>query len=208
MLAALPAEEYERIAQSLDTVPPKLKTFLDRAGDPVEHVYFPGGGFCSAVTVLKDGGMVEVATIGREGHGGRFAVLPPRGYCQRCRRRTRNARAPLTASSSSSKLTTSPMVNSLNEVPASRSLRWKYTSRLSATRMNPWFCPISSFTMRPMETAPRSSAGRADPVDESGVIFRPASLRDSPTRSTSAALADAGRRRTRRLPPWDGPRSR
>jgi len=30
-------------------------------------VYFPGGGFCSIVTVLADGSMVEVATIGREG---------------------------------------------------------------------------------------------------------------------------------------------
>jgi CRP-like cAMP-binding protein len=41
----------------------------------VEHVYFPGGGFFSMLTVLKDGGMVEVATIGREGMVGITAVL-------------------------------------------------------------------------------------------------------------------------------------
>jgi len=75
LLAALPADEYERIAQSLETIPLKLKSVLHRAGDPVEHVYFPGGGFCSMLTVLKDGGMVEVATIGREGMVGVTAVL-------------------------------------------------------------------------------------------------------------------------------------
>jgi len=75
LLAALPADEYTRIAQSLDTIPLKLKSLLHRAGDPIEYVYFPGGGFCSIVTVLKDGGMVEVATIGREGMVGVTAVL-------------------------------------------------------------------------------------------------------------------------------------
>jgi CRP-like cAMP-binding protein len=75
LLAALPADEYERIAQSLDTVPLKLKSILHRGGDPIEHVYFPGGGFCSMLTVLKDGGMVEVATIGREGMVGLTAGL-------------------------------------------------------------------------------------------------------------------------------------
>jgi CRP-like cAMP-binding protein len=75
LLAALPADEYKRIAQSLDTIPLKLKSLLHRAGDPIEHVYFPGGGFCSMLAVLKDGGMVEVATIGREGMVGVTAVL-------------------------------------------------------------------------------------------------------------------------------------
>jgi CRP-like cAMP-binding protein len=75
LLAALPAEEYERILRTLDTVPLKLKSVLHRAGEPIEHVYFPGGGFCSMVAVLKDGGMVEVATIGREGMVGVSAVL-------------------------------------------------------------------------------------------------------------------------------------
>ena len=75
LLAALPADEYQRIAQSLDTIPLKLKSLLHRAGDPIEHIYFPGGGFVSMVTELKDGGMVEVATIGREGMVGITAVL-------------------------------------------------------------------------------------------------------------------------------------
>jgi len=75
LLAALPADEYKRILPSLDLVPLRLKTLLHRPGDHIEHVYFPGGGFCSMLTVLKDGGMVEVATIGREGVVGVSAVL-------------------------------------------------------------------------------------------------------------------------------------
>jgi CRP-like cAMP-binding protein len=75
LLAALPRQEYRRIARSLDTIPLKLKDLLQPAGEPIEHVYFPVGGFFSLVTVLKDGRMVEVATIGREGMVGITAVL-------------------------------------------------------------------------------------------------------------------------------------
>jgi CRP-like cAMP-binding protein len=75
LLAALPPDEYNRIVQSLETIPLKLKTHLHRPGDPIDYVYFPGGGFCSMLTVLKDGGMVEVATVGREGMVGVTAVL-------------------------------------------------------------------------------------------------------------------------------------
>ena len=38
-------------------------------------MYFPGGGFCSVLTVLEDGRMVEVATIGREGAVGVLSAL-------------------------------------------------------------------------------------------------------------------------------------
>jgi CRP-like cAMP-binding protein len=74
LLAALPADESQRIVPTLDVVPLKLKDFLQKAGEPIRYVYFPGGGFCSIVTVLEDGSMVEVATIGREGAIGTLAV--------------------------------------------------------------------------------------------------------------------------------------
>jgi len=75
LLAALPTDEYRRVAQSLESIPLKLKSVVHRAGDPVRYVYFPGGGFFSMLTVLKDGGMVEVATVGREGMVDITAVL-------------------------------------------------------------------------------------------------------------------------------------
>jgi CRP-like cAMP-binding protein len=75
LLAALPSDDFKRIAQTLDTIPLKLKERLHKVGEPVEHVYFPGGGFVSMLTVLENGDMVEVATIGREGMSGLPAAL-------------------------------------------------------------------------------------------------------------------------------------
>jgi CRP-like cAMP-binding protein len=75
LLAALPAADYSRILPSLTVVPLKLKDVLHKPGDPIRDVYFPGGGFCSMLTVLEDGSMVEIATIGREGMVGVSAVL-------------------------------------------------------------------------------------------------------------------------------------
>jgi len=59
----------------LGTTTLKLKRILHKPGEPIDQVYFPGGGFASVVTVLKDGSMVEVATIGREGMLGVSAAL-------------------------------------------------------------------------------------------------------------------------------------
>ena len=59
LLAALPAADYARILPTLEVVPLKLKEILHKPGEHIRHVYFPGGGFCSMLTVLEDGGMVE-----------------------------------------------------------------------------------------------------------------------------------------------------
>lgn len=75
LLAALPAADYARIVAGLHTVPLRLKDHIHRPGETITHVYFPGSGFCSVLTVLKDGTMVEVATIGREGMVGVSALL-------------------------------------------------------------------------------------------------------------------------------------
>lgn len=75
LLAALPVAVHRRVSRSLQTLPLNVKEVLQTAGAPIEHVYFPGGGFCSILTVLDDGSMVEVATVGREGMLGVGAIL-------------------------------------------------------------------------------------------------------------------------------------
>jgi len=75
LLAALPADEYARLAPMLGLTDLRLKRVLHKPGQPIDQVYFPGGGIASIVTVFKDGGMVEVATIGREGMLGLSATL-------------------------------------------------------------------------------------------------------------------------------------
>ena len=67
LLAALPPDDLRRVLSQLEVVPLKTKELLHKPGERITHVYFPGGGFCSIVTVLEDGSMVEAAAIGREG---------------------------------------------------------------------------------------------------------------------------------------------
>jgi len=75
LLAALPAAEYTRLVGGMDVVPLKLMTIIQQPGERVRHVHFPGGGFMSVLTILGDGTMVEVTTIGREGVTGVPAAL-------------------------------------------------------------------------------------------------------------------------------------
>jgi hypothetical protein len=70
LLAALPPDDYARLIDGMDAVPMQLKTIVQQPGERVRHAYFPGGGFLSVLTILGDGTMVEVATVGREGAAG------------------------------------------------------------------------------------------------------------------------------------------
>jgi CRP-like cAMP-binding protein len=76
LLASLPAADQDRLMATLDIVPLILKAVLHKPGESIDYIYFPGGGFCSIVTALEDGRMVEVATVGCEGMVGVTALTP------------------------------------------------------------------------------------------------------------------------------------
>jgi CRP-like cAMP-binding protein len=67
LLAALPQEDFDRIKPQLRTISTKVKQVLHRRNEPVREVFFPNGGVASITTVMKDGAMVEIATVGDEG---------------------------------------------------------------------------------------------------------------------------------------------
>jgi CRP-like cAMP-binding protein len=73
LLAGLPAEVLQSLLPALEPFPLVLQHILHQTGEPIDYVYFPGGGFVSELTVLETGDMVEVATVGREGVVGIFA---------------------------------------------------------------------------------------------------------------------------------------
>ena len=75
LLAALPRDDYRRLMPHLTTVPIKVKQVLHKHGEVVKDVFFPNVGVCSMTTVMTDGSMVEVATIGNEGLVGINAFL-------------------------------------------------------------------------------------------------------------------------------------
>jgi CRP-like cAMP-binding protein len=67
LLAALPRAEYDRIRPylRLRTVSPGETLQAHRAR--ITDVYFPNGGVFSVTNEMRNGGLVEVATVGREG---------------------------------------------------------------------------------------------------------------------------------------------
>jgi CRP-like cAMP-binding protein len=67
LLAALPHEEYERIAPHLELVSMPLGEVLYESGGPLRHVYFPTTSIVSLLYVMEDGSSAEIAVVGNEG---------------------------------------------------------------------------------------------------------------------------------------------
>jgi CRP-like cAMP-binding protein len=75
MLAALPREEYERLAPHLREVSLTLSQVLFSPGDEIAYAYFPTDSIVSLMTDLSDGSGMEVGLVGREGLVGISVIL-------------------------------------------------------------------------------------------------------------------------------------
>ncbi|HEV2803112.1 MAG TPA: Crp/Fnr family transcriptional regulator [Pyrinomonadaceae bacterium] len=75
ILAALSAEERERLAPHLEPVTLYLSEILFRPDDKLTHVYFPVNSIVSLLTDLSDGTGMEVGLVGREGIAGISVIL-------------------------------------------------------------------------------------------------------------------------------------
>lgn len=75
LLAALPREEYERLAPHLEEVSLTLNQILFRPEDEIAYAYFPTDSIVSLLTDLSDGSGMEVGLVGREGLAGISAIL-------------------------------------------------------------------------------------------------------------------------------------
>jgi CRP-like cAMP-binding protein len=67
LLAALPNADYARVLKHMRMAPVVVGRTLQAHGRPVTDVYFPNGGVYSVTNEMRDGALVEVATVGREG---------------------------------------------------------------------------------------------------------------------------------------------
>jgi CRP-like cAMP-binding protein len=76
LLAALPPEDFSRLAPELTTIPIRRRQVLQKQGDPPVYVFFLNGGMCSITTVMSDGTMVEAVAVGNEGMVGLEASAP------------------------------------------------------------------------------------------------------------------------------------
>ncbi len=67
LLAALPDVDYVRMQKHLHMNATVTGRTLQQHGTPVTDVYFPNGGVYSVTNEMRDGTLVEVATVGNEG---------------------------------------------------------------------------------------------------------------------------------------------
>lgn len=67
LLAALPADDYARLAPQLELIPLALGDVLYESGVPMHHVYFPTESIVSLLYVMEDGASAEIAMVGNEG---------------------------------------------------------------------------------------------------------------------------------------------
>lgn len=75
LLAALPHDLYAGAARDLRMVKVAVGETLIENGVPISHVYFPNSGVYSATNEMRDGALIEVATVGFEGMLGVNAFL-------------------------------------------------------------------------------------------------------------------------------------
>jgi CRP-like cAMP-binding protein len=75
LLSSLPQEDYLRVYSQLTWRPLRVRQVLHKHGEPIGEIFFPGRSVCSITNAMEDGGVVEVATVGREGLVGIGAVL-------------------------------------------------------------------------------------------------------------------------------------
>jgi CRP-like cAMP-binding protein len=67
LLAALPAEIFERLLPDLELVSMPLGDVLYESGGQLQHVYFPTAAILSLHYVMENGATAEIAGVGNEG---------------------------------------------------------------------------------------------------------------------------------------------
>ena len=75
LLTSLPLDDYARVSSNLTWRPLRVRQTLHKHGEPLSEIFFPSRSVCSITNAMDDGGVVEVATVGREGLVGIGAVL-------------------------------------------------------------------------------------------------------------------------------------
>jgi CRP-like cAMP-binding protein len=94
LLAALPAEDYERLLQDLELVPLPLGWAVYESGGKLGYVYFPTTSIVSLLYAMDNGASAEIALTGNDGlvgialsMGGENtptrAIVQTAGYCYR-----------------------------------------------------------------------------------------------------------------------------
>jgi CRP-like cAMP-binding protein len=107
LLAALPRAEYDRILPYVRMSPVTAGDTLQAHRARIKDVFFPNGGVFSITNEMRNGGLVEVATVGREGMLGIGVFLGDRAGIGRTVQQVANGPVPSMAAARFVKETTS-----------------------------------------------------------------------------------------------------
>ena len=83
LLFALPPRQLKRLAADLEHIECSLGQVLADVDWPLTDIFFPETAVISVVAVYEDGGIMEMATIGREGCTGTQSVFGARASASR-----------------------------------------------------------------------------------------------------------------------------
>lgn len=83
VLAALPAQDYERLLPALEPVVMPPEWMVHESGNRVDHVYFPTTCIVSLLRPMRDGNAVDVAVAGNEGMVGVSSFMGDARACER-----------------------------------------------------------------------------------------------------------------------------
>src|SRR3954467_5661670 len=75
ILRKLSQECLDRFQPHLKGIELEIKKVIYNENQPAQSVYFVETGMISVVSVMRDGGSIEVSTIGKEGLAGSFLLL-------------------------------------------------------------------------------------------------------------------------------------
>lgn len=75
LLASLPAADYRRLLSVLHPISLPFQHVLLKPDETLRRIYFPGGGACAITQIMRNGRIVEVATVGNEGFIGVNALF-------------------------------------------------------------------------------------------------------------------------------------
>lgn len=84
LLAALPADDFERLFPNLELVTMPLGQVLSEPGIPMRYVYFPTTAIVSRLYELEDGSSAEVAVVGNEDIAGVSLFMGGEPSYRRC----------------------------------------------------------------------------------------------------------------------------
>jgi CRP-like cAMP-binding protein len=117
LLLALPSPNLKQLMPELEQIRCQSEQVLMDADSPLDHVFFPDSGVVSVVAVYSDGGVIEMATIGREGCTGVQAVFGAK---------TSSVRLLVQIPGSAAKMSRAAFARAMESIPSFRNLMAAY----------------------------------------------------------------------------------